>query len=120
VNGIEITKSYQSFCQYIEKSKAEFSVCKNVFVALNTGWFSDKSAVFLAAGRPVVLQDTGFSEHLPCGTGLFAVKNIEEAKSAVEEIESNWSKHSKAARDIAMNYLDTTIVLQQFMQQING
>ena len=120
VNGIEITKSYQSFCEYVERAKAEFSVCKNVFVALNTGWFSDKSAVFLAAGRPVVLQDTGFSEHLPCGIGLFAVKNEDEARSAIEEIETDWSKHSKAARDIAINYLDTTIVLQQFMQQIDG
>ena len=120
VNGIDITRSYQSFCHYIENAKAEFSVCKNVFVALNTGWFSDKSAAFLAAGRPVVLQDTGFSEHLPCGMGLFAVKNIEEATSAINEIESNWSKHSKAARDIAMNYLDTTIVLKKFVQQMNG
>ena len=119
VNGIEITRSYKTFCQYLEKAKAEFSVCKHVFVALNTGWFSDKSAAFLAAGRPVVLQDTGFSKHLPCGTGLFAVKNVDEAKSAVEEIESNWSKHSKTARDIAMNYLDTTTVLQQFMRQVN-
>jgi len=51
--------------------------------------------------------------------GLFAVKNIEEATSAINEIESNWSKHSKAARDIAMNYLDTTIVLKKFVQQMN-
>jgi hypothetical protein len=119
VDGIEITQSYQSFCSYIEKAKAEFSVCKNVFVALNTGWFSDKSAAFLAAGRPVILQDTGFSEHLPCGTGLFAVTNTDEAKSAIEEIENNWAKHSIAAREIAMNYLDTVIVLKKFMQEIN-
>lgn len=119
VDGIEITRSYQSFCDYIEKAKAEFSVCKNVFVALNTGWFSDKSAAFLAAGRPVILQDTGFSEHLPCGNGLFAVKNIDEAKTAIEEIKNNWRKHSKASRDIAMNYLDTGIVLKKFMQEIS-
>ena len=55
VDGTSATKTYESFCSYVEKAKAEFSVCKNVFVALNTGWFSDKSAVFLAAGRPVVL-----------------------------------------------------------------
>jgi hypothetical protein len=119
VDGIEITKSYQSFCNYIEKAKAEFSVCKNVFVALNTGWFSDKSAAFLASGRPVILQDTGFSDHLPCGTGLFAVSNIDEAKAAIEEIENNWSKHSKAAREIALECLDTRVVLKKFMNEIN-
>jgi hypothetical protein len=118
VDGIEITRSYQSFCQYIEKAKAEFSVCKNVFVALNTGWFSDKSAAYLAAGRPVILQDTGFSKHLPCGTGLFAITNIDEAKSAIAEIANNWTKHSIAAREIAMNYLDAAIVLKKFLEEI--
>jgi len=119
VDGTATTKSYESFCNYVEKAKAEFSVCKNVFVALNTGWFSDKSAVFLAAGRPVVLEDTGFSEHLPCGVGLIAVKNVEEASLAITEIESNWTKHSKAAREIARDCLDTKVVLNRFLNEIN-
>ena len=119
VDGTSVTKSYESFCDYIEKAKAEFSVCKNVFVALNTGWFSDKSAAFLAAGRPVVLQDTGFSVHLPCGLGLFAVNNIDEAKNAINEIENDWDKHSKAAREIAMECLDTRVVLKKFMHELD-
>ncbi|HKO79475.1 MAG TPA: hypothetical protein VJU78_03730 [Chitinophagaceae bacterium] len=119
VNGTATTKSYESFCNYVEKSKAEFSVCKNVFVALNTGWFSDKSAVFLACGRPVVLEDTGFSEHLPCGLGLIAVKNVDEASTAITEIENNWDKHSKAAREIAMECLNTRVILKRFMNEIN-
>jgi hypothetical protein len=120
VDGTAATKTYESFCSYVEKARAEFSVCKNVFVALNTGWFSDKSAVFLAAGRPVVLEDTGFSEHLPCGLGLMAVKNVDEARIAVIEIENNWNKHSRAAREIAMECLDTRVVLKRFMNEING
>ncbi len=119
INGAVATKTYESFCSYIEKAKAEFSVCKNVFVALNTGWFSDKSAAFLAAGRPVVLQDTGFSAHLPCGLGLFAVNNIDEAKNAINEIENDWEKHSKAAREIAMECLDTRVVLKKFMNELD-
>jgi len=120
VDGTATTKSYETFCSYVEKAQAEFSVCKNVFVALNTGWFSDKSAVFLAAGRPVVLEDTGFSQHLPCGLGLMAVKNVDEARIAVIDIENNWNKHSKAAREIAMECLDTRVVLKRFMNEING
>ena len=118
VNGALATISYNSFCHYVEKAKAEFSVCKNVFVALNTGWFSDKSAAFLASGRPVVLQDTGFSNHLPCGTGLFAVTNMEEAAMAINEIESNWHKHSKAAREIAKEWLDVKVVLNNMMEEL--
>ena len=119
VNGTEVTHTYNSFCRYVENAKAEFSVCKNVFVALNTGWFSDKSAVFLASGRPVVLEDTGFSQHLPCGLGLFAVKNVAEAGMAIKEIENNWEKHSKAAREIAVECLDTKVLLKKFMNEIN-
>jgi hypothetical protein len=118
VNGTTITQSYESFCNYIGQAKAEFSVCKNVFVALNTGWFSDKSAAFLAAGRPVVLQDTGFSKHLPCGTGLFAVNNVEEASVAINEIEHNWIKHSNAAREIAVECFDVRIVLKKLLNEL--
>jgi hypothetical protein len=119
IDGTVATKTFESFCSYVEKARAEFSVCKNVFVALNTGWFSDKSAVFLASGRPVVLEDTGFSEHLPCGLGLIAVKNIEDARNAVIDIENNWDKHSKAAREIAMECLDTKVVLKKFMNELD-
>ncbi len=119
VNGTSVTMSYQNFCDYIENAKAEFSVCKNVFVALSTGWFSDKSAAFLASGRPVVLQDTGFSEHLPCGVGLFAVKNVEEAVAAINEIENTWHKHSRAAREIAMDCLDVKVVLKKMLNELS-
>lgn len=119
VNGISVTMSYQKFCSYIEQAKAEFSVCKNVFVALRTGWFSDKSAAFLASGRPVVLQDTGFSEHLPCGAGLFAVTNVEEAAEAIGRIESNWHKHSKMAKEIAKEYLDIKVILPKMLAELS-
>lgn len=119
VNGTSVTMSYQNFCNYIENAKAEFSVCKNVFVALNTGWFSDKSAAFLASGRPVVLQNTGFSEHLPCGIGLFAFTNMEEAVEAIDQIENNWHKHSKAARELAMECLDVKVVLKKMLSELS-
>ncbi len=114
----DVSISFDSFQEYIHRSAGEFSVCKHGYVALNTGWFSDRSAAYLAAGRPVVMQETGFSEHLPCGTGLFAVRSVDEAASALESIRSNWEQHSRAAREIAREFLDTDRVLPRFLGEI--
>jgi hypothetical protein len=104
--------------QYIRDSKGEFTVCKNVFVATNSGWFSDRSAAYLAAGRPVVMQETGFSQHLPCGRGLFAVHTIEEAASAIEEINRDYNRHSRWARQLAREYLAANVVLGKFLGEL--
>ena len=79
----------------------EFAVAKNVFVATNSGWFSDRSAAYVASGRPVVLQETGFSDHLPCGRGLFAVRDVDEAAAALEAISADPQGHGAAALEIA-------------------
>lgn len=114
----EVTISYDSFIQYVGKSAGEFSVCKNGFVATRSGWFSDRSAVYLAHGKPVVMQDTGFSEHLPCGQGLFAVNSVEQAAAAIDEVARNPEEHSRAAVDIARSYLDTNVVLSTFLESL--
>jgi hypothetical protein len=117
-NGWEVTRSFDGFCGYIRASKGEFSVCKQVYVATHSGWFSDRSAAYLASGRPVVLQDTGFSAHLPCGEGLFAVNTPEEAAAAIEEIGAHYKRHSKRAREIARDYLDAPVVLGRFLSEL--
>jgi hypothetical protein len=114
-----VTISYHSFNEYIQNCRGEFSVCKNIFVQNKTGWFSDKSAAFLASGRPVILQDTGFSEYLPTGDGLFAVENSAEAAEAIEEIESDYEYHSSQAREIAIEYLDAKKVMGKFLEELN-
>ncbi len=114
----DVTLSFDSYAEYIRASKGEFSVSKNVFVATNSAWFSDRSAVYLASGRPVVLQDTGFSAHLPCGQGLFAVRTVEEAAAAINEINGNYERHSSWAHDIAVEYLDATKVLGRFLCEL--
>jgi hypothetical protein len=106
-----VTVSFDSFAGYIRSSKGEFSVCKNGYVATHSGWFGDRSAVYLASGRPVVMQDTGFSAHLPCGRGLFAVRTVDEAAAAIDSIRGDHERHSKWAREIALEYLDTDKVL---------
>ena len=100
------------------QSRGEFTVCKNVFVETNSGWFSDRSAVYLASGRPVVMQDTGFSAHLPCGEGLFAVRSVEEAAAAISEIDSNYARHARKAREIAGEYLDAPKVIGRLLDEI--
>jgi len=113
-----VTLSFDGYIDYIQKSRGEFSVCKNVFVATNSGWFSDRSAAYLASGRPVVVQETGFSRHLPCGRGLFAVTDVAEAADAIEEINGNYETHSKAAREIASSHLEARPVLGRFLQEV--
>jgi hypothetical protein len=113
----EVTVSFDAYRDYIRNCRGEFSVCKNIFVALQTGWFSDRSAAYLASGRPVVLQDTGFSRHLPTGEGLFAVNDIAEAAAAIAEIERDYLRHSRKAREIAFECLDYSVILKKFLDE---
>ena len=110
--------SFDIFTDYIRTSRGEFSVCKNGYVATNSGWFSDRSAAYLASGRPVVMQETGFSTHIPCGRGLFAVHTVDSAATAIDEIDGNYDRHSKWARDIAVEYLDAPKVLRRFLSEL--
>lgn len=89
---------YRSYHAFLSGSKAEWSIAKNGYVKSRSGWFSCRSACYLALGRPVVVQDTGWSEHLPSGDGVFAFSTLEEAAAAVREVTRNYSHHAEAAR----------------------
>jgi hypothetical protein len=115
----EVTTTFDSFNRYIEASCGEFTVCKHVFVAANTGWFSDRSAAYLARGRPVVIEETGFSSHLPSGEGLLAVRNVSEAADAIDRVLCDYHRHARRAREIALEHLDASKVLGRFLQQLN-
>ena len=101
--------------EYIRDSHAEFTVAKDQNVRLRTGWFGDRSAAYLAAGRPVVTQDTGFASYLPTGRGLFGFSTLDEATAAVEAISSDYERHSAAARVIAAECFDHSIVLPSLL-----
>ena len=93
--------------------------CIGLFVALRTGWFSDRSAAYLASARPVVLQDTGFSAHLPVtGGGLFAVTAVDDAVAALQAVCSDYGFHCKMAREIAEQYFDASVVLGRFLAEL--
>ena len=110
-----LTRTVDDYYRYIQGSAGEFSIAKHVFVEARTGWFSDRSAAYLASGRPVILQDTGFSEVLPTGEGLFAVSSVEEAAAAIEAVQVNYTAHSNAARSIAHEHLDAAKGLQRLL-----
>jgi hypothetical protein len=96
----------QRYFDYIVSSKGEFTVVKDQYFRLNTGWFSDRSVCYLAAGRPVITQDTAFSKVIPTGDGLLTYGNVDEAVKAIGAIAADYSRHSRAALQIATEYFD--------------
>ncbi|HEV2754758.1 MAG TPA: hypothetical protein VG318_03145 [Actinomycetota bacterium] len=114
-DGHAVTSTFDSFRDYVVSSLGEFGVCKNGFVATRSGWFSDRTAAYLAAGRPAVVQDTGFGAHLPCGEGLFAVTTVDEAAAAIEDVARAPVAHGKAAAEIARDHLEATKVLRELL-----
>jgi GT2 family glycosyltransferase len=107
--------STDPYRRFIQESRGELTAAKDQNVRLRTGWFSDRSATFLAAGRPVVTQDTGFGENLPTGRGLFAYTDLESALSALETIESDHGAACRAASDVAREYFDYRVVLTRLL-----
>jgi hypothetical protein len=100
-----------SYRRYIQGSAAEVMVAKEMYVRSGGGWFSDRSACYLASGRPVVAQETGFGDVLPTGEGLLRFTDPEEAAAALAEVLGNRTRHAKAARDLAVDCLDAPKVL---------
>jgi hypothetical protein len=100
---------------YIRASRGELTVAKDLNVRLRSGWFSERSACYLAAGRPVVTQDTGFGKFIPTGEGLFAFNAMEEIVAAFEAIHSDYTRHSRAAAAIAQEYFKAERVLDKMM-----
>ncbi|MEQ1575371.1 MAG: glycosyltransferase family 1 protein [Vicinamibacterales bacterium] len=115
VDAFERCGSVDAYRDYIQSSKAEWSIAKNGYVVAQAGWFSCRSACYLAAGRPVVVQDTGFTPVIPVGRGLFRFSTVEEAVDAIREVEQDYVRHSKAAREIAEGYFNATDVLRRLI-----
>jgi hypothetical protein len=107
----QCASTVEHYQRFIRDSIAELGCAKSVYTALRTGWFSDRSAAYLASGRPVLAEDTGFSDHLPIGSGLLSFTTLDQAVGAVDELLRNYPRHQKAAREIAESYLSTERVL---------
>jgi hypothetical protein len=113
----EVVDDPERYRSYIQGSLAEFSVAKGGYVTTNSGWFSDRSACYLAAGRPVVLQATGFEDWLPTGEGLLAFRDLPEAQEAIARIRADYGAHSRAARAIAQEHLNSDRLLAELLHR---
>jgi hypothetical protein len=110
-DGLAVSSDPNAYREYIRRSVGEFTVAKDQNVALRTGWFSDRSATYLAAGRPVITQDTGFGSVLPVGEGLFAFSTLADAGEIVKEVRADYQRHSKASTEIARAHFSYERVL---------
>lgn len=117
-HGLDISTDADVYRNYIGNSRGEFTVAKDQNVRLRTGWFSDRSATYLAAGRPVITQETGFSNILPTGTGLFRFTTMENLLVAIDAINSDYVTHARAAHGIARDYFNYDVVLRDLIHHI--
>lgn len=118
VDGPEQTLTAGIYQEFIGDSRGEISPAKHVYVAMRTGWFSCRSACYLAAGRPVVVQDTGFGSIYPGGKGLLPFSTAEEAVAALLEVEANYEQHKEAALRVAREYFDAGRVLSKMIEDL--
>jgi hypothetical protein len=118
VDPAHVTGSPDRYAQFIRRSTAEIAVAKSGYVVSRSGFFSERSACYLASGRPVVAQDTGFAECLPVGEGLFSFTSTEDAAASIGAIRARSGHHSSAARDLAAAYFDSDRVLSQLLDRI--
>ena len=114
----DLIANKEDYKKFIKASVGEFSVTKETYIKSNSGWFSGRSACYLAAGKPVITQDTKWSRYIPAGEGLFAINDFESASSAVKAITSDYARHSKAATEVANEFFDSSKVLNEMLSHI--
>jgi GT2 family glycosyltransferase len=117
-DGLEVSRSVDRYRDYIGSSRGEFTVAKDQNVRLRTGWFSDRSATYLASGRPVLTQDTGFGSALPCGEGLFSFDSLDTALEGIAAIEADYARHARAARELARQHFGHDVVLRSMLDEL--
>lgn len=117
VDPLAVAADPHAFRQYIQKAGAEFSAAQAIYTDTNCGWFSDRTTRYLASGKPALVQETGFSRHLPAGEGLLSFSTMQEAVEGVARIQREYEAHCRAARELAERYFDSRRVLGRFLDQ---
>lgn len=115
VSAATVSRDAGSYRDYLASSRGELSVAKNVYVDTCSGWFSCRSTCYLASGRPVVVQDTGFGRDVPVGEGLLAFSDLDSAQAALETVEADYPHHAEAARSLAEDYFEGAQVLAELL-----
>ncbi|MGN6258038.1 MAG: hypothetical protein ACTHN3_09870 [Solirubrobacterales bacterium] len=120
VDPAAVAADPQSYRRYVQGSLAELMVAKGIYVETHSGWFSERSLAYLASGKPVLAQDTGFGERYPTGEGLLAFNDLEEARAGVEAICAEPERHARAAHEIAAEYFESGKVLSRLLEEVAG
>lgn len=116
----QVAQTPVRYRRFIQGSKAEFGIAKSGYVVARCGWFSDRSVCFLASGRPVLAQETGFSRFLPTGTGLFAFCTADDVLAGIEALQRDYAGHARAARVLAEEYFDAAKVLSRLLERVGS
>jgi hypothetical protein len=117
VGAMEVSATPTAYRDFIQRSKAEFGVAKHTYVANRTGWFSDRTECYLASGRPALVQDTGWTAHLPSGDGLLAFADIDDAVAGIDRINGAYDRHARAAAEIAREHFDASRLLPRLLDK---
>jgi hypothetical protein len=117
VAAMNASRTLWDYREFIQRSRAEFGVAKHTYVATRSGWFSDRTECYLAAGRPALVQDTGWTAHLPSGDGLLAFSSPDEALAGIDRINSDYPAHARRAAEIARAHFDAAVVLPRLLDE---
>ncbi len=120
VDAMSVSRSLWDYREFIHRSRAEFGVAKQTYVANRTGWFSDRTECYLASGRPALVQDTGWSAHLPAGEGLLSFSTPDEALAGIDRINSNYPVQARRAAEIAREHFAAGRVLGRLLDEVTA
>jgi hypothetical protein len=118
VDAMGTSRTLWDYRDFIHRSKAEFAVAKHTYVSTRSGWFSDRTECYLAASRPALVQDTGWTAHLPSGDGLLAFSSLDEAVAGIDAINSSYARHARCATEIAHEHFDASRVLTRLLEEV--
>ena len=117
VAAMSVSRTPWQYRDFIQRSRAEFGVAKRAYVATRSGWFSDRTECYLAAGRPALVQDTGWTAHLPHGEGLLAFSDLDQAVTGIDRINADYDRHARRAQEIAHEHFDARRVLTRLVDE---
>ena len=117
VDAMGVSRTPSAYRDFIHHSKAEFGVAKHTYVATRSGWFSDRTECYLASARPALVQDTGWTAHLPHGEGLLAFASPDDAVAGIDSINRDYHRHARRAAEIAREHFDARVVLPRLLAE---
>jgi hypothetical protein len=120
VDAMAVSRTIGGYRDFIRQSYAEFGVAKHTYVDSNSGWFSDRTECYLASGRPALVQDTGWTAHVPAGEGVLAFRTPDEAVEGIASIDAAYALHARRAREIAGDHFDAAVLLPRFLDEAMG